>query len=323
MFTLETTTKRAENAPQEEKFLGAQSAPEVINQTVLDFTTTKVRPITLAQLEASAKEHKAYSDEPLMGIYHYVLINQALDMCKEQGFDAEVYDLFAAQNRDKQVPGVSVVHELEKKYGRNAVQAHILRRVYANIRIKDFDNEENTTNLAIAFHQKGIQVGFGRNVMVCHNQCMLNASQYAATYSDRGNDRMPLQSVLDSLKSWLVDARHIIETQDEKIEQMKNFRIPAEEMFRIIGMLTAIRVMNDTRDKRIYQPDRYPLNQSQISTLTEKMIVAYKEKGKVTAWDLYNGATDLYYPGLTDVPNIITQNLAMSKFIDENVMVAK
>ena len=73
-----------------------------------------------------------------------------------------------------------------KVKGQHAVEAHILRRVYANIRITDFDNDETTTNVAVAFHQKGIQIGFGPNVMICHNQCMLSPELYMSSYSEKG-----------------------------------------------------------------------------------------------------------------------------------------
>lgn len=139
-----------------------------------DFDKAKVQTITLEQLARTHKENDVYN-QPLKGIYHFELFHKVIEMCNEQHFNVEVYDLFAAQNKDRAQPGVVLLPQVEAQYGDKAVEAHILRRVFANIRITDFDDDENTTNLAVAFHQRGIQAGFGNMVKICHNQCMLNA----------------------------------------------------------------------------------------------------------------------------------------------------
>lgn len=241
-------------------------------------------------------------------------------MCREQNYDVEVYDLFAAQNKDRNTPGVVLLPQVEAQFGERAVEAHILRRVFANIRIKDFDDEETTTNLAVAFHQKGIQVGFGPNVMICHNQCMLNREHYIATYSEKGTGRgngVTIPEVLDVVKSWLVDARHIIVTEREKIEKMKQIQVDAQQMFILIGMLTALRVKCDTHIKEIKESRVYPLNQAQISTFTESMLLQYHNEQRVTVWDIYNAATDLYKANTMDIPSLLPQNRAMVGFLTE------
>lgn len=131
--------------------------PTVTETTVVDNTKFfdwnekgyGTQPLTLEMLERTQHENDVQG-RPLKGIYHFQLINDILSMCNEFGYQTEVYDLFAAQNRDKNMPGVTVIRQVEEKYGDNAVEAHILRRVFANIRITDFDNSETTTGLAIA-----------------------------------------------------------------------------------------------------------------------------------------------------------------------------
>ncbi|MCD7721005.1 MAG: DUF932 domain-containing protein, partial [Prevotellaceae bacterium] len=118
----------------------------------LDFEKEKVQSITLDQLELTHKENNVYG-EPLRGIYHYKLVEDVLAMCREFGYQTEVYDMFAAQNRDRTAPGVVLLPQVEAQFGEKAVEAHILRRVYTNVRLTDFDDEERTTNIAIAFHQ--------------------------------------------------------------------------------------------------------------------------------------------------------------------------
>lgn len=289
----------------------------------LDFDISKVQTLTLEQLARTEKEND-YNGKPLMGIYHFQLIQQIQEMCAERGYKAEIWDLFAANNKDRRAPGVSRLPQKEEKYGERAIEAHILRRVYCNIRLYDLDKGEGddaiTTNLAISFHQKGLQVGIGRNVVICHNQTMLNREQYAATYKDGRTPGIALNEMIAKIGVWLDDLRNITADDDEKIEKMKLRVISAQEMFTIIGMLTSLRVASETKFKAIRNNNTIPLNQAQISRITEKMMLAYQDRGKVTAWDFYNAATDMYKPYMLDQPMILSQNLALVDFIETHVL---
>lgn len=299
------------------------AVPSSINEDkFFDFEKAKTQAITLEQLSRTHREDDVYGN-PLRGIYHFDLFNKVIDECTELGYNVEVYDMFAAQNRDRQSPGVVRLPQVEAVKGQHAVEAHILRRVYANIRITDFDNEETTTNVAVAFHQKGIQIGFGPNVMICHNQCMLSPELYMSSYSEKGKkgSGMGIAAMLDTLKSWLVDARHIIETDRERIAKMKETRITAEQMFLLIGLMTATRVKADTSRKSIRENITYPLNQSQITLFTEDMLEAYHDKEFVTAWDMYNSATNLYKANRMDIPALLPQNRAMVNFMRDNGLI--
>lgn len=299
------------------------AVPSSVNEDkFFDFEKAKTQAITLEQLSRTHREDDVYGN-PLRGIYHFDLFNKVIDECTELGYNVEVYDMFAAQNRDRQSPGVVRLPQVEAVKGQHAVEAHILRRVYANIRITDFDNDETTTNVAVAFHQKGIQIGFGPNVMICHNQCMLSPELYMSSYSEKGKkgSGMEVAAMLDTLKSWLVDARHIIETDRERIAKMKETRITAEQMFLLIGLMTATRVKADTSRKSIRENITYPLNQSQITLFTEDMLEAYHDKEFVTAWDMYNSATNLYKANKMDIPALLPQNRAMVNFMKANGLI--
>ena len=291
---------------------------EILGENKLfSFEKAKVQTLTLEALERTHKENDVYGN-PLRGVYHYALVQQIISLAKQQGFTPEIYDMFAAQNKDRAQPGVVLLPQVEQLHGERAVEAHILRRIFTNIRLTDFDDDENTVNLAVAFHQKGIQVGFGNMVKICHNQCMLNADHYAATYSEYGSQKYELSQILDEVSGWLTNARHTIIAEREKIAQMKQIEINAQQMYTIIGMLTSIRVSVDTSHKEIKSArTRYPLNQSQITDLTEDLMLRFHREGKVTVWDLYDGATNLYKATSMDIPALLPQNRAMVGFINE------
>lgn len=149
---------------------------------------------------------------------------------------------------------------------------------------------------------------------------MLNREQYAATYKDGSTQGVALNELLDKVGVWLDNLRNITADDDEKIEKMKRRVISAQEMFTIIGMLTSLRVASETKFKAIRNNNTIPLNQAQISRITEKMMLAYQDRGKVTAWDFYNAATDMYKPYMLDQPMILSQNLALVDFIEAHVL---
>lgn len=291
----------------------------------LDFETSKVQLITLDQL-AKTKREDDITGKPLRGIYHFDLIEQITDAARQKGYDVEIYDMFAAHNRDRTQPGVVRLPDLERIYGDKAVEAHVLRRVFANIRLKDFDNDELTTNLAVSFHQKGIEVGFGNMVKICHNQCMLGTNgagaHYASTYSGKGRgkygERYEIEQILDIVRSWFVDARHKVVEERERMDKMKQLVVPEKQCLELIGRMSAMRVACDTAVKRIKNFQQYPLNQAQITKFTEAMLCAYHDSDRVSVWDIYNAATEMYKPGQTDVPSLLTQNMAMTQLLAEN-----
>lgn len=287
----------------------------------LDFEKSKVQTITLEQLEDTMHENRGDDNTPMHGIYHFALIHQLLDMCEKHGYDTELYDLFATNNKDKQTPGVSLNDKLQEKYGARAVKATTLRRVYANIRIKNFDDESMTTNLALSYTQRGIQVGFGTNVKVCKNQNMLGDGCFASDYATKNhyaNDpyKTDLKGILAKVETWLTDAEHIVITDREEIERMKKAVITPDDLYKILGLLFTIRVATDTNVKEIkYKGDTYPLNQSQLVKFDTDLLIQQKEKGQITAWDFYNAATNLYKPQTCEQNAILVQNLSMVNFM--------
>lgn len=149
---------------------------------------------------------------------------------------------------------------------------------------------------------------------------MLCADKYIATYSERGKGRgeaITIPQVLDVVKSWLVDARHIIVTEREKIERMKEIEVGVQQALLLIGMLTAIRVKCDSAYPTIKENRVYPLNQAQITKFTESLLLKYHDTPSVSAWDLYNAATDLYKADSMDIPALMPQNRAMVQFLNE------
>lgn len=102
----------------------------------------------------------------------------------------------------------------------------------------------------------------------------------------------------------------------ERIARLKSRKLKPVEVYAIVGLLTTLRVSHDSTDKRLSsQVETYPLNQSQISTFTEELLKLSLEKPQLTAWDVYNVATEIYKPGRTDIPAMIPQNGVLAELL--------
>ena len=288
--------------------------------TQFNFSVNNIETMSLDTLRRTHKENDIYG-QPVKGIYHYEVIQRMADLCEKHNLNYEVEEIFAAQNKNKNQPGVVVLPQVEREFGVQAVEAHILRRIYTTIRINDWETDELTTTLVVAFHQDGIQAAIGPCVKICHNQCILSPERSVANY---GRDKVTTEELFTRVDEWLSNFHTNMTEDRERIKRLKSKVVSPTELYAFIGLLTAIRVSHDSADKRLSsQVETYPLNQGQISVFTEDLLKLNLEKGKITLWDIYNVATELYKPGRTDIPAMIPQNGALAELLlSQNIATA-
>lgn len=281
-------------------------------QQQFDFQKNGIEVMNFETLQRTYKENDIYNN-PVQGIYHYQVIRRMMDICEKYSLNYEVEEIFAAQNRNKTQPGVSILPQVEQTHGEKAVEAHILRRIFATIRIKNWETDELTTTLVIAYHQDGIQAAIGPCVKICHNQCILSPERSVCNYGKR---KVTTEEVFDTVDGWMANFEVNMNEDIERIRRLKQRIISSEEIYMYIGLLTALRVSHDSSDRNLSSSvETYPLNQGQISIFTEEVLKLVAAKGRITAWDLYNVATEIYKPGKTDFPALIPQNGAMAELL--------
>ena len=281
-------------------------------QQQFDFQKNGIEVMNFETLQRTYKENDIYNN-PVQGIYHYQVIRRMMDICEKYNLDYEVEEIFAAQNRNKTQPGVSILPQVEQTHGEKAVEAHILRRIFATIRIRDWETDELTTTLVVAYHQDGIQAAIGPCVKICHNQCILSPQRSISNY---GKKKVTTDELFETVDGWLANFEVNMNEDIARIQRLKRRIIPMEEIYLYIGLLTALRVSHDSSDRNLSSTvETYPLNQSQMSIFTEGVLKRAMSKGQITAWDLYNVATEIYKPGKTDFPALIPQNGAMAELL--------
>lgn len=279
-----------------------------------NFKDNNVEILTLDELKRTYKENDIMGN-PLRGMYHYEILDRIQEICENNNLNIQIEEIFAAQNKSKYQAGVVINPEIEKQYCENAIEAHVLRRIYANIRVFNFDTQELTTNIALAFHQNAIQIAYGPMVKVCHNQCIMNPKRVFTT--SRNNT---ILGVIEEFSKIMSEFSNHIDEDKEMISRMKEYPMTAQKILEIIGIFEAHAVRYYSKDGRIHCKNIYPLNMSQIGKFTENMLLKGVENNNITLWDVYNAATELYKADMTEIPSMFDQHLSLNDYIQKMLM---
>lgn len=290
--------------------------------STLNFAEKSVQVLTLEELERSYHENLP-TGQPVGGIYHFDLIARALEAFESRGLKPVVQEIFAAANRDSKRPGVTLLPQLEEQFGERAVEAHLLRRVYANIEIRSDETDDIVTCLAVAYHQKGIQLGIGPMVRVCHNQTILGAQDVVSNYTCYGGqnrkDKLSLEDVLARAQQWADDYEPYQKIRRERMAQMKSAQFDHQDMYRLIGMLVEKRILHDTQNDVLHQNAPYPLNSGQINETAENLMALMRHDEPISYWDAYQELNTVLKPDRMDIPQVLPQSLALFDCLKEMV----
>jgi len=285
-----------------------------MEQRTLNFAEAPVQVLTLDELEKSYHENLPTGD-PVGGIYHFVLIQKVLETFEQRGLQPVVQEIFAAANRDSKRPGVTILPQLEEQYGERSIEAHLLRRVYANIEIRSDETNDVVTCLAVAYHQKGIQLGIGPMVKVCHNQTILGAQDVISNYTcysgQNRKDKYSLEMVLNRAEQWADEYEPYQKIRAERVSDMKSAQMDRDRMLRLIGVLVEKRILHDSQNDVLRVSAPYPLNSSQINETSEQLIALMRHDEPVSYWDAYQQLNTVLKPSRMDIPQVLPQSLAL------------
>ena len=299
-----------------------------MEQRQLNFAEAPVQVLTLEELEKSYHENLPTGD-PVGGIYHFALIGEVLEAFEQRGLKPVVQEIFAAANRDSRRPGVTLLPQLEEKYGERAIEAHLLRRVYANIEIRSDETDDIVTCLAVAYHQKGIQLGIGPMVKVCHNQTILGAQDVVSNYACWGmqksdgrckkSEKLGVEDIITRAQQWADDYEPYQKVRRERMAMLKSAQMDRESMLRLIGILVEKRILHDTQNEVLRQSSPYPLNSSQINETSEQLIALMRQDAPISYWDAYQQLNTVLKPGRMDIPQVLPQSLALFETMVEQI----
>ena len=228
--------------------------------------------------------------------------------------DKEIGDMFAVNNLDGKRPGVALLPEVEEKEGERSIRAHLLRRVFAVIRLVAGESHTlpeaahgiSCPAIAISYSQHGIQIGIGPNIHICRNQTILCAKQMIANfgYCRLEMDKKDLAGPdwwRPTVEGWIDEvAKGVMQQQWADIIQSLDEQLVYEsDMQQIFGGLMQLRIQADTSEKSLRTGEVPPLTQSQINHCMERVLIKHFGKGGAgmcTKWDILNAMTDTLKP---------------------------
>lgn len=285
---------------------------------------SKTKGITLAQLKASA-DLTDRDGNINNGINAFQLIMQVVELAKEYHADCQVTDLFVADNKNRvQGNGIAINKQMteayQKKTGTKDIPfaATTFNRVFCNITLTRYMTETHMANIVVATNQRGLQVAIGANCKACRNQTILGASHLVSSYGNGDRTQMDIATFIQRVRMMIQGYRFADDM--EILNAMKRIDITADDIFKMVGELTAIRVAFDSSNrsvKAMAEGTCYPLTQTQISRFTESLLLGYAQRHRVSLYDVYQSATALYKVASMDLPNILPQNQAFVNYISE------
>ena len=291
----------------------------------LDFSRNKTQELSLENLARTYIENYP-NGEPVGGIYHYMLIRAILGRIERVGLKPEVLQITAADNRDRMRPGVTIFKEMEQKYGAGSFESHALRRVYAIITVKDFEDKDTDYNCAVSYHQKGISVGFGPQVRVCSNMMIMGARYFLSTTSLGGI--MGKQENVKNVTELIGRCDEVLEgfsesvvTWREQLERLKNIALSVDQCRIIFSRLMEERIMYDTTNKALHKTTIYPLNDTCIKAAYERYMahIAQTPEKVISAWQFYNILNEDLKPSRVDMPVLQPQMVRLNDFLMKEI----
>jgi len=290
-------------------------------EKALDFSKNRTQELSLEDLARTYCENYP-NGEPVGGIYHHILIAALLGRIERVGLKPELQTITAADNRDRMRPGVTIFKEMEAKYGEGSFESHALRRVYAMIKVKDFEDKDTDYNCAISYHQKGISVGFGPQVRVCSNMMIMGARYYISTTSlgsiiGKQENMKNVAELLGKCDEVLEGFSEHVVMWREQLAQLKTVRLEVNQCRVIFSRLMEERILFDTANKALHKTMIYPLNDTCIKRAYERYLafVAPHSNKAVTAWDLYNILNEDLKPSRVDMPVLQPQMVRLNDFL--------
>lgn len=287
--------------------------PEEVFNRVLDYKESPVIALSLDELRQTVSERNS-GGKPINSCEHFEMFDRIIEKIEQSSHPYKVNTIHTSDGGDRTYPGVTRIPYLEGEYGQMSLQSTLLRRAIGTIDILSNEDEESVGSLAIAFHQRGIQVAYGQKVKVCSNMSIFGAENVMSTYSFGTTSKIEnVNKIIEVIGDWLHNHVEKRERDQFIMRRMKEITVDYDEVSRLIGELNIMRVRKDT----LHELQNYALNQTQINQFIERYIKKYKVNPEDVSslWSIYNIGTEFHKAGTTDLPLIIPNNVTFSDYL--------
>ena len=285
----------------------------------------KTRGITMEQLHAGSDIEDRNGDI-LNGINAYQLIGQVAQMAHNYHGECRITDLFVADNVNKaQGNGIAINKRIKDAYQKATGTENIpfaaatFNRVFCNIELSAQHTDTHVANIVVATNQQGLQVAIGAKCHACRNQTILGAQNLVSSY---GKKKLTTEEFLRTVDLMLSGYRFVDDI--EALRRMREVQLTDEHVLMLMGYLRYLYAKYNSRDALIRAQvtgnyNIYPMDACQLNRFDQSVVQTERALGgrPMTVYDIYQGATTIYKVARTDMPNILPQNLAFVKMLNE------
>lgn len=277
----------------------------------LEVKQSSIHTITKDDLVDSVNETFDGS-RPIHGIRHFEMIDQASEVLDKHGMNFELDKVYAANNKSRIMPGISVIGNKEIYQEKDYPIENILfRRVLTRLIIHDMEDETTNTAVGLNFHQNGVEIAFGANVHICQNMCLMGGDLLMSY----GPNKTPIKDMFDALSGWIKDFEAKRRKYQEMLQKMMDTPFTQRDMAELAGWLVMYALKKNSN--KLKYEGVPPLSVTQVN----KVVSSYMEKYEgdpeqvSTLYDIYNLGTELYKPGVTTMNEIYQANHSLGHFI--------
>lgn len=287
--------------------------PQEVFNKVLDYKESPVIALSLEELRQTVSERNS-GGRPINSVEHFEMFDRIIEKIQQSNHPYQINPIHTSDGGDRNYPGVTRIPYLEGEYGAMSLQSTLLRRAIGTIDILSNEDAESVGSMAIAFHQRGIQVAYGQKIKVCSNMSIFGAENVMSTYSFGTTSKIEnVNKIIEVIGDWLHNHVEKRERDQFIMRRMKEITVDYDEVSRLIGELNIMRVRKDT----LHELQNYALNQTQINQFIERYIKKYKVNPEDVSslWSIYNIGTEFHKAGSTDLPLIIPNNVTFSDYL--------
>lgn len=278
----------------------------------LNFDKTNVAQLDFQTLRETVDESNL-TGTPFNGFMHYVFIEKLMELATKANLKPEIQRIEAVANKNKYAPGVSQIPGMADKYGEHDHKSLLLRRIFADIALKDKETDDYVLSAAMIYHQRGVQIGLGPQVKSCKNLCIMGADHYASTYGS--NQVENLEQMFQLFQNWFERSDYHFDKGIQFMKKIKMVDLNVSQFKHLIGSLFMQKSLADISSKNGVAF----LKDNQISHLVDEFNnTAFNNQtksydGTMNAYDIYNLATEFHRPSYTDIPLIIEGNAKINE----------
>ncbi len=264
--------------------------------------------LTLDELGRTQREENVGT--AVTKVRHHSFIEDVCEQIDKRSLKPRMDDIYVRKGGPSTAPNANVYPFLEEQYGKNAIEAHVVRKLVTKVFIDAYNDKLSQSTIGIGFNQHGMILAYGQNVHVCNNMSIWGEN----VLSNYGSSKMSSKEMFARFGDWL-------DAMDEKRKVDQAIIVQLQEMAADHGALPhLIGKMQMAAVRQAYmQGDQAPFNINQVTDFTKNYLKRMKQEDKLeinTMWDVYNiGTRLLRATDVRDLEPIYHQNQVFGNFI--------